>query len=304
MAVALSILLLIVGQIISQGFAAPSNILNLLMIAAFLGIITLAQTVVMVIDSGGIDLSVGSMLQLAMILIAQLCAPSGDYFWWAMPLTLAVCFVLGLFNGIGVAVLKMPPLIMTLSMSSVIIGIMLIYTGGFPTGMAPSVLTKFVYGEALYLPNMIWVWIVLILLVMLVTKRTKLGRMLYGVGANRMTAELSGVNTRRVRALAYGAAGLISGIAGLFLLGYMSTPNNLETGAGYVMPSIAAAVVGGISLSGGEGDYIGAVMGVVFLTILEALLMTIQMGEPVRKIIYGVVVIAILINYARKNRKK
>ncbi|MGI5848785.1 MAG: ABC transporter permease [Christensenellales bacterium] len=304
MAVIMSVLLLLIGQIISPGFAAPSNILNLLMIAAFLGIITLAQMVVMVVDSGGIDLSVGSILQFSMIFIAQLCAYNSDNFWYASILSLLICAVFGLINGIGVAVLKIPPLIMTLSMSSVIIGVMLIFTGGFPTGMAPPSLSRFVYGEILYLPNMIWVWVLTIVIVMILTKRTNLGRMLYGVGANRMTAELSGVNTQKVRALVYAVSGLVCGLAGMFLLGYMSTPNNLETGSGYVMPSIAAAVVGGISLSGGKGDYIGAVMGVIFLTILEAMLMTIKMGEPVRKIIYGVVVVAILINYARKNRKK
>lgn len=303
MAILLSVILLVAGQIISPGFAAPSNILNLLMIAAFLGIITLAQTIVMVVDSGGIDLSVGSILQFAMILIAQINTDT-NHLALAIIVALAVSVGFGLINGLGVAILKIPPLIMTLSMSSVIIGFMLLYTGGFPNGMAPSILYNFVYGNVAGIPNMIWVWALIIVAVMLITKKTKLGSMLYGVGANRMTAELSGVDTRLVRVLAYGAGGLVCGIAGMFLLGYMSTPNNLETGGAYVMPSIAAAVVGGISLTGGQGNYGGAVTGVIFLTILESLLMTIQMGEPVRKIIYGAVVLLILINYARKNAKR
>lgn len=303
MAIVLSVILLVVGQIISPGFSTPSNIMNLLMIAAFLGIITLAQTVVMITDSGGIDLSVGAILQFAMIFIAQLCANDASVFPGAVVLTMAVCFGFGLLNGIGIAILKVPPLIMTLSMSSVVTGVMLIYTKGFPTGMAPSALSGFVYGETLFLPNMIWAWIVIIAVATFLLSKTKMGRVAYGVGANRLTAELSGVDTRKARMIAYGISGLVCGIAGMFLLGYMSTPNNLETGQGYVMPSIAAAVVGGISLSGGEGTYGGAVTGVIFLTILEALLMTIQMGEPVRKIIYGGVVIAILINYARKTAK-
>jgi ribose transport system permease protein len=299
MAIFLSIALLVIGNIISRGFAAWSNILNLLMIAFFLGVIALGQTVVMITDSGGIDLSIGSILQLAMILVAQICARNNFPFFLAVTITLLICFGFGILNGIGIAMLKIPSIIMTLSMSNVVIGVMLIYTKGFPTGMSPKGLSQTIYGKTLGLPNMIWIWFIIIVIALFILMKTKTGRIMYGVGMNRLTAELSGVNTRIVRILAYGVSGFICGLAGIFLLGYMSTPNNLETGSGYVMPTIAAAVLGGISLSGGKGSYGGAVMGVIFLTILEAMLMTIQMGEPVRKIIYGAVVIAVLISYSR-----
>jgi len=303
MSIVLSIVLLIIGQIISPGFAAPSNIMTLLMIASFLGIITLAQTIVMITDSGGIDLSVGSILQFSMIMIAQMTAKGDTPFIVALIASLACCTAFGLLNGLGTVLLKIPPLIMTLAMGSVVIGVMLIYIKGFPDGMSPRVLSKFVYGETLFLPNMILTWIIIIAAVTFIMSKTKAGRVMYGVGANRLTAELSGVDTVKVRIMAYTLSGLVCGFAGMFLLGYMAAPNNLETGAGYIMPSIAAAVVGGVSLSGGKGNYAGAAMGVVFLTILESMLMTVQLGEPVRKIIYGIVVIAILINYVRKNAK-
>ena len=302
MSIMLSIILLAVGQIVSPGFATPSNIMNLLMIAAFLGVITLAQVIVMITDSGGIDLSVGSMLQFAMIVIAKMGA-DGQSFQLSLVISILACTAFGFANGLGTVLLKIPPLIMTLSMGSVVLGVMLIYIKGFPDGGSPRVLSKFIYGETLSLPNMILVWIIIIAAVTFVMSKTKIGRIMYGVGSNRLTAELSGVNTQKVRIIAYGMSGFVCSFAGIFLLGYMAAPNNLETGAHYIMPSIAAAVVGGVSLSGGEGSYGGAVTGVIFLTILEALLMTVQLGEPVRKIIYGVVVIAILINYVRKNTK-
>ncbi|MCL1928526.1 MAG: ABC transporter permease [Treponema sp.] len=299
----LSVILLIVGQIISPGFAEPGNIMNLLMIASFLGIITLAQTIVMITDSGGIDLSVGSILQFSMVVISQINATVKDAFLLSLVISLGACTTFGLLNGIGIAVLKIPPMVMTFSMSSVALGVMLAYTKGFSTGTAPRVLSNFVYGETLSIPNMIFIWIIVTVLAVFIMSKTKIGRIMYGVGSNRLTAELSGANTRKVRVLAYGVSGLVCGVAGVFLLGYMSSPHNLETGARYIMPSIAAAVVGGVSLSGGDGNYGGVALGVVFLTILEAMLMTIQMGEPVRKIIFGIVVIAILINYVRKNAK-
>jgi len=304
MAIVLSVMLLVVGQLISPGFATFSNILTLLVFASYLGIIALAQTIVMITDSGGIDLSVGSLLQLSMIFIAHLCSTSSDNLPWAAAVAIGLCTALGLINGIGVTILKIPPLIMTLSMSSVILGIMLFITGGFPSGYAPPQLSRFVFGRTFSIPNMLYLWAVIIAIVMFITRRTKIGRVIYGVGANRLAAELSGVVTRRVRALAYAFSGFICGFAGVFLLGRLSTPDNLETGQGYVMPSIAAVVVGGVSLSGGEGNYFSVVMGVIFLTFLEAMLMTVQMGEPVRRIVYGVVVIAILINYSRKSKNK
>ena len=300
----MSILLLVVGQLISPGFATYANILTLLVFASYLGIIALAQTVVMITDSGGIDLSVGSLLQLSMVFTAHLCATNSDNLPWAAAVAIGFCTVLGLINGVGVTVLRIPPLIMTLSMSSVVLGIMLFITGGFPSGYAPPALSRFVFSRTFTIPNMLYVWAAIIVITMIITRRTKIGRIMYGVGANRLAAELSGVVTRRVRTLAYAFSGFICGVAGIFLFGRLSTPDNLETGQGFVMPSIAAVVVGGISLSGGEGNYMGAVMGVIFLTFLEAMLMTVQMGEPVRRIVYGVVVVAILINYARKNINK
>ena len=303
MAGILSIALLVAGHFISPGFASLSNIMTLMIIAAFLGIITLAQTIVMITDSGGIDLSVGSILQYAMVVIAQMCSKGDHMLVPSIIFALATCTLFGLANGLGTVLLKIPPLIMTLSMGSVVIGFTLLFVGGFPDGMAARSLIKFVYGETLGLPNMVLTWIGIIAAVVFVMAKTKVGRIMYGVGANRLTAEMSGVNTLKVRILAYTLAGLVSGVSGTFLLGYMAAPNNLETGAGYVMPSIAAAVVGGVSLSGGKGNYGGAALGVIFLTILEALLMTIQLGEPVRKIIYGGVVIGILVSYVIRNKK-
>ena len=302
-ALGLSIVLGIVGHFISPGFSSFSNILNILVIASFLGVLALAQTIVMITDSGGIDLSVGAILLISMIFIAQIYQTSGGSFVTAVAIALSVCFILGLVNGVFITLLKIPPILMTLAMSSVIIGIILIFTGGFPTGMAPRALSRFIFARTLYLPNMVWVWMFITAFAMFVTRCTKIGRVMYGVGANRLVAELSGVSTRRARALAYGVSGLLCGIAGVFLLGFVSAPNNLAIGERYVMPSIAASVIGGVSLSGGEGTYVGTVTGVIFLTMLEALLMTVQISEPARRIVFGVVIILILINHARKNRK-
>jgi ribose transport system permease protein len=236
-----------------------------------------------------------------MIVIAQTCSVNEGVFPLALFISVAACTGFGVLNGLGTVLLKIPPLIMTLSMGSVVIGVTLIYTKGFPTGMAPGFLKKLVLGNSLLLPNMVLIWFLIAAGVIFIMSKTKAGRIMYGVGANRLTAEFSGVDTLKVRISAYGISGFVCGFAGMFLLGYMSAPNNLETGTGYVMPSIAAAVVGGVSLSGGKGNYGGAMTGVIFLTVLEALLMTVQLGEPVRKIVYGGVVIGILISYVLRS---
>lgn len=299
MAFFFTVILIIGGEILADGFASFNNMSNIFVIASFLGMIALAQTVVMISD-GGIDLSVGAIMQISTILVADFSATMAGGFWVGLLVSLLLCTLFGWFNGLGIAYLNIPPLVMTLAMSSVVIGLLLIYSGGFPQGMAPMELQNFVYGDIADIPNMLILWALITAIVIFVARKTKLGRMVYGVGANRMTAELSGVNTRRVRALSYAVSGFVCGFTGVLMLGYMSVPNNLDSGATYIMPSIAASVVGGIALTGGSGNYLGAVAGALLLTTLESLLMTMSMGEPIRKIVYGAVIVGILILYGRK----
>jgi ribose transport system permease protein len=191
---------------------------------------------------------------------------------------------------------------MTLGMGSVITGIVLIYSQGFIIRGSASELLKTIGGGQIHgYPSMIFVWLVIIAISLFIFNRTKSGISLYGVGANDITAELDGVHTRRVRALAYATGGSIAALAGVFLLGYNGLPF-MGIGDSYVLPSVAAAVIGGISLAGGSGSYLGAVGGSILLTTLTALLVTLRMGEGGKQVVFGLVLIILLALYGRRSK--
>ena len=299
----LAIILVIIGEIFSPGFASPSHVLNLLKTSSFLGIIVLAQTIVIVAGREGIDLSVGALASYGAVFAATVINGKDANIPLALVLVTAGGFLLGLINGLGISYFRIPPLIMTLGMASVINGLIIIYSQGFAFSGSASELLKIIGGKGTYgIPNMAVVWVIVTVIALFVLSRTKYGVGLYGVGANDLTAELNGVNTKRVRALAYACSGAISSLAGIFLLGYIGLAF-IDIGSSYVLPSVAAAVIGGISLAGGAGSYLGAAGGSLVLTTLTAVLVTLRMGEAGKQVVYGLVLIMLLAFYGRQRRK-
>ncbi|MGI6778536.1 MAG: ABC transporter permease [Acetivibrionales bacterium] len=297
----IAIILFIIGQIISPGFAEMSHIMNILSLSSFLGVIALAQTIVIISGSEGIDLSIGSIISLGAVMASQIM--NGDNADMARAI-LIVCIVgaaIGIINGIGISYFRIPPLVMTLAMSSVVQGISLIYTKGQPKGRASQILEYIGTGRVAGIPGILIVWVIVIILALIILTRTPWGNLLYGVGSNSLTAELSGVRTRVLRTVAYVLSGAISALCGVFLLGYTGT-SYLDIGSDYVMPSVAAVVIGGVSLAGGFGSYMGTVAGAIVLTTLGSILVTLKMGEAGRQIVYGTVLMALLIVYARQKK--
>ncbi|NPV87363.1 MAG: ABC transporter permease [Anaerolineae bacterium] len=296
-------ILLIAGEFVAQGFAGAAHVLELLKISSFLGILVLAQSIVIIAGGEGIDLSVGAIATISAVMASVIINGQDKMIWVALPAVIVTGFVLGLFNGIGVALFRVPPLIMTLGMSSVINGMVIIYSQGYIFRGSASELLKTIGAKASGgIPNMVFVWAVVIAAALLILNRTRWGVMLYGVGANELTAELNGVKTRRVRALAYAFSGAISAIAGFFLLGYIGMAF-IDIGSKYVLPCVAAAVIGGVSLAGGAGGYLGAAGGAIVLTVLSGLLVTIKMGEAGRQVVSGLVLIILLAVYARQSQR-
>ncbi len=296
--------LIILGEFMVPGFADLNHVLNLLKVAALLGVIVLAQTVVIIAGGEGIDLSVGAIASISAIMSAVIINGQEPNLLIALPAVLAAGFVLGSINGLGIAYFGIPPLVMTLGMASVIDGMVLIYGGGFIIrGNASELLMNLSGGQSIpNVPNMLLVWIVIIMISIFVFNRTKSGITLYGVGANEITAELNGVRSKRVRALAYAVGGSIAALGGMFLLGYNAGLPFMGMGAPYVLPSVAAAVIGGISLAGGSGSYLGAVGGSILLITLNALLVTWK-GEGGRQIGFGIMLIVLLAIYARRAKE-
>jgi ribose transport system permease protein len=296
------IALFILGQIAAPGFLGFDHVMSVLRLSVFLGIVALGQSLVVMAGAEGIDLSVGSIISLGVVIASSLLKGSDANIAVALVAVLAAGFFIGMLNGAGISYIGIPPLIMTLAMASVVEGLSLLYTKGYPTGVAPHALEVLGNGRIIGIPNVVLLWIVLIVVVTVLLFRKRWGAILFGVGANEVTAELSGVNVKRFRMFVYGICGAISAFAGFMILGYTGTPY-LNLGAPYVMASVAAVAVGGISLAGGSGSYIGAVIGCILLTTLTSILVTMQTTEAIRQIVYGGLLFVIVIAYTQRRKE-
>ncbi|MCW5667614.1 MAG: ABC transporter permease [Piscinibacter sp.] len=301
-AAACTVVLLLVGSLYSSNFLSADYLLLQLQIASFLGII--ATGAMLVILLGGIDLSVPWVVTVGGIMSA---AAAG---WWgptgaaiAIPFGIGCGALLGLANGIGVAYLRVPSMIFTLGVNAVAQGLIVVQTGGFaPQDRATPTMHLLATGRSLLgLPNALLVWAVIGAATMFVLHRTSFGRSVYAVGNRERAAYLSGVDARRVTLLCFTIAGACSAAAGVLLTGY-STKAYQAMGDAYLLPAIAAVVLGGTNILGGSGSYLGTVVGVILITLLQSILSVMQIPEMGRQVIYGVVIIAMLLVYGRGRR--
>lgn len=287
------------GEIIFPGFLSFGHVMSMLRLSVFLGIVALGQSLVVMAGGEGIDLSVGSVLSLAVVVSSSLLDGKNANIPVALAAAIGAGFAIGLVNGIGVSYVGIPPLIMTLAMASVVEGLSLIYTHGFPKGAAPMLLESLGNGRIVGIPFIVLLWVLVIVAATLLLFRKRWGAVLFGVGSNSITAELSGVNVKRFRMFVFGISGAITGLAGFLVLGYTGTPY-LNLGAPYLMASIAAVAVGGISLAGGSGSYVGASIGCILLITLSSILVALQTTEAVRQIVYGSLLFVIVVAYTKR----
>jgi ribose transport system permease protein len=294
--------LLLVGSLYSSNFLSADYLLLQLQIASFLGIV--ATGAMLVILLGGIDLSVPWLVTVGGVMSA---ASAG---WWgdagatfAIPFGIACGALFGVVNGIGVAYLRVPSMIFTLGINAVAQGLIVVQTGGFaPQDRATPTMHLIATGRSLLgLPNALLVWIVVGAAAMFLLHRTALGRSIYAVGNRERAAYLSGIDTRRVTLLCFVIAGACSAAAGVLLTGY-STKAYQAMGDAYLLPAIAAVVLGGTHILGGRGSYLGTVVGVILITLLQSILSVMQIPEMGRQVIYGVVIIVMLLVYGRGRR--
>ena len=301
-AVVIAVALVVLGEIISPGFASYGQIVSLLRVSAFLGIIAMGQTIVIISGGEGIDLSVGKVATFSAIIAARTIEGDNSQVLAGLSLALLVCAGIGLVNGVGIAYARIPPLVMTLGMIGVVQGLILIYTGGTAAGRAAPAMITLVKGNTiLSIPGLLWIWVVLGTLVALVLRRTTFGWRVYALGANRHAAELSGITVKYNVVAVYVCSSMLAALGGFFLLGFTETVF-LNLADQYMLPSIAAVVIGGTTLAGGVGGYPGTAVGAVVLTVLESLLTTIRMDAAQRQIVLGVVLIILLSAYGRQRR--
>ena len=284
-----------VGTLVTQGtlsFLSPSYILQQLQIAAFLGVAAMGMMIVILL--GHIDLSLPWVLASSAMLTAGLGG------WLALPYGIAIGIAAGLVNGLGVAFLRVPSMIFTLGTNTVLQGLMVLYTGGFsPRSEAPHWMEVLAVGRTLAIPNSLFVWILVGALGAFVLKKTALGRYIYAVGNQEQAVYLSGIRTHWVLIAGFVLCGVCSAITGMLLAGY-SHKAYQAMGDDYLLPAIAAVVIGGTNIMGGRGTVLGTVLGTILIVLLQSMLSVLQMPEGGRQIIYGAVIIAMLLVYGRQ----
>lgn len=294
------ILLLIAADILAPGFLAPTHMGEVLGQASILGLATLGETLVLIIGNGGIDLSVGSVITVTSIVVSAEAQGQVAHLPWALAVVLVLGAGIGLVNGLGVVYARIPPLIMTLAVSSIIDGAYLMATNGFASGSTPAVFNNVWTGSVgtLFTGSTL-IWLGLALALGLALGYTRYGRLLYFVGGNRAAARASGVAVPRVVMTTYVLTALMATASGLALTGYIGVPS-VTTGADYTLTSIAAAVIGGATFEGGVGTVLGAVGGALVMTVLAAILTDLNMAEAGRQILEGVVLVAVVLVYQRR----
>jgi ribose transport system permease protein len=295
------VVIFVVGEIVRPGFASAAGVEAVLLVASFVGIVAAGQTFVILI--GGIDLSIPSVLNAAAILLVTTTLGQDDRALYGVIATLAMGAAFGFLNGFGIAILGVPAVIMTLAMNGVAEGLMLGLSGGLTcqacASYAPPIVQAAVHGHFLGIAFALWVWVGIIAIVSIVLSLTTFGRRTYAIGNNSVASYLAGINVPVTTILLYMLSGVFAALAGILLVGFGGQAS-LGMGTPYLFGSIAAAVVGGVSILGGRGHYLGTAAGAVSLVALISVLQAVNMPEYGRNILYGVVVIALLLAYGRE----
>jgi ribose transport system permease protein len=292
------VLLLLVGSIYSPNFLSPEYLLQQLKVGAFLGII--ATGMMLVILLGQIDLSVPWTVTLGAMMASAATAygTAGELF--SIPFGVLCGVAIGLINGFAVAYLRIPSMIITLGMNSVAQGLMVAMTGGFaPQDSASPTMRWLAAGNIIpYVPNAVLVWAITGAVAVFVLGRTTFGRAIYGIGNKEAAAYLSGVPTQRVVMGAFALCGGLAAFGGVLLAGYAGKAAQ-SMGDAYLLPAIAAVVLGGTSILGGRGSYLGTIAGAILITLLQSILSVMQIAEYGRQIIYGAIIVGMLLLYGR-----
>ncbi|GIK30181.1 MAG: ABC transporter permease [Chloroflexi bacterium] len=302
LALLLAVVLFFAGGLINPNFVNVNQAINIVRLAAFLGIIAAGQTLVIISGGEGIDLSVGGVVTLAAILVFRFSGGDTLGLIPAGALALAAGTLIGVINGLGVIAVGIPPLVMTLGMTGVIQGTILVVTQGQLIGSTPPIMAQLISQPLILgIPGVVILWLALGGLMWLLLERTTYGKQLFAVGVNRTTARLSGVRVPRVVITTYALSGFLSALAGVMLLGFTQTVF-LNLGGAYLFPSIAAVVVGGTVLAGGKGSYWGTMSGALVLTLIDSLLRAAGIEQAYQSIILGGILLALLSIYGRQHR--
>ncbi|MEZ8222237.1 ribose transport system permease protein [Candidatus Fervidibacteria bacterium JGI MDM2 JNZ-1-D12] len=276
-------------------FFTSENILTLLRQASFNAI--MAAGVSVVIITAGIDLSIGSVWALSSVIMAYVCVNAKLAWTTSVLIGLLVGLTCGIVNGCGVTLLRIPPFVATLGMMSIARGLAEVITGGFQISGLPDAFQWWGQGDILGVPVPVIVAVVIIILTWAILKFTQLGRYIYAVGGNESAAHLSGVPVRKVKLFAYAYCGTLAALAGLLATARMGSARPSDA-LGYELDAIAASVIGGISLMGGQGSVLGTAVGAALIGVLRNGMVLLDVSAFWQKVVIGIVIIiAVALDY-------
>ena len=303
-AVVAFVIVIIVMSIASPTFLTASNLTNLISQGAVLAVVTIGQTFVII--TGGIDLSVAPLISLSTVLTASMIAQYNLPWGVAALIAVIACIACGLINGILITFVKIPPIIATLSTSMAYQELCLLYSQGYginlPAGNSMTELLS--YERWLGIPVAGFIVLALYIIFYVVLKYTKTGRVTYGLGGSKEAVYLSGIRSNIYSIKVYIISGLLSGIAGVLLTARLNSGHPYN-GDGFDMDSIAASVLGGVSVAGGIGNIWGSLIGVFTLTIITNGLNMINLNTYVQMMIKGLIIVAAIgIGGIRQNKNK
>lgn len=283
------------------GFARLSHIRTVFLESALIGIVALGQTLVVI--TGGIDLSVAWMMTIGAYMVSNLVNSSNANLVWGIPLMLVVTFGLGAINGFCISCLRVPAIVMTLGMNIILQGALVALTQGSPGQSAPPLLLTLGQKNLLGIPYLVIIWIIMTVVVMLALFKMKYGRKLFAIGNNATVAKYSGIRVDNTIILSYAISGMTAGIAGALLAGKVGSCY-LAMGNTYQFQSIAAVAIGGTSMLGGKGNYLGTVAGSLTITILLGILVALNLPFGVQTMAYGLIVlISVIVSVVSSNKK-
>jgi ribose transport system permease protein len=287
------IVLMVMGNFIAHGFISLNNISSILMTSSLLALMSVSQNTVIIAGSNGIDLSIGATASCTALICPLLPMNTFLQVIVAAVAALVVGAVFGSANGFFISIVKIPALIMTLIMGSVISGTIMVLTRGQPSANI-SALLKSISGSIVPpVRKLTLIVMVLVVLAEIILTKARAGKTLKLVGDNPNAARIAGINVKGVLFLSYVISGSIAGFMGLLLVGYAGS-TTLNMAVSYTLLSMAAITIGGTSLSGGQGSYVSGALGSIVLVELNSILQALNMEQGMRLVIQGGLLLVIM----------
>ena len=283
----LLLVLIIVVSVLNTNFLSAQNIKNIFQQVSINGILAVGMTFVII--TGGIDLSVGSLLGFSGVIAASLVSGGGNPLL-AVLAGIAAGLVFGVINGVLVSYAKIVPFIVTLGMLSIARGFTNVYTHGSPIIRLNKAFTALGQSSFLGIGLPVWIFVCMLLVGYVLLHTTKLGRYTLAVGVNEIASKTSGINTAKIKMFAYTFTGFCCGLAGILMTAKTNAgaPN---AGTGYELDAIAAAIIGGTSPSGGKGSIFGTLLGVLIFGIIQNALDILNVSSYIQQVIKGLIII-------------